>query len=70
MRNATVLVTVAMDIEVDTNSPVKKLDDSVLESIRSEIARVLIDAMDMEDLQEFGLGHYSLRLSVSNPRLA
>jgi len=64
MQTTTVLVTLAVDIEIDTELPVNFLDDKVLGSVQNAVVRAVNLNMDQEDFDFQGLdGVYPLRVA-------
>jgi hypothetical protein len=62
---ANVKVTVMVELEIDTDRPVVRVDDFVLDSVRKEIGT----ALNNYDLDINCLGHYIERVSATDAEL-
>lgn len=69
MQTAIVKVVLDVELAVDTDMAVTKLDATVLEAIRRVIADTLNDELDQESMSLECLGHYIERLNVTAAQL-
>jgi hypothetical protein len=68
MRKAIVSMTVDVELDVDTERTVTKLDQMVLDQVRTFVANAVNEAIDTQPIA-LALGHYVDRVSVHEAEL-
>lgn len=58
MKQAIVKVTVYVELDIDTDSPVQSIEQGVVDKVRAAVSDSLNIALDNEKLDISSLGHY------------